>query len=110
VDDTPLVVIESPYRALIPPLLRYIGEVEKRAPGRAMTVVLAEFVPRHFWEHVLHNQTALRLKLQLFARPNTVVIDVPFHLGADGREEIDEPVRPQEPVSDAEAGRTPAGG
>jgi hypothetical protein len=38
-------------------------------------------VPRHLWEYPLHNQTALRLKLRLFLRPNTVVIDVPYHLG-----------------------------
>ena len=40
----------------------------------------AEFVPRHFWEYPLHNQTALRLKVWLFFRPNTVVTDVPYHL------------------------------
>ena len=50
--------------------------------GRPTTVVLAEFVPRHLWEFPLHNQTALRLKLRLFFRPNTVVVDVPFHLSA----------------------------
>jgi hypothetical protein len=44
--------------------------------------VLAEFVPRHIWEYPLHNQTALRLKFRLFRRPNTVVIDVPYHLPA----------------------------
>ena len=45
------------------------------------TVVLAEFVPRHFWEYLLHNQAAARLKLRLFFRRNTVVVDVPYHLG-----------------------------
>jgi hypothetical protein len=43
-------------------------------------VVLSEFVPRHLWEHLLHNQVALRLKLRLFFRRNTVVVDVPYHL------------------------------
>jgi hypothetical protein len=43
-------------------------------------IVLAEFVPHRFWEAVLHNQTALRLKLALFTRRNTAVIDVPHHL------------------------------
>jgi hypothetical protein len=42
--------------------------------------VLSEFVPRHPWEYLLHNQAALRLKLRLFFRPNTVVIDVPYHV------------------------------
>jgi amino acid transporter len=75
-----LVVVESPYRALIPPLLAYIDAVDSQDPG-PITVVLAEFVPRHFWEYVLHNQTALRLKFHLFFRPNTVVVDVPYHVG-----------------------------
>ena len=43
-------------------------------------MVLPEFVPRHLWEHLLHNQAALRLKLRLFFRRNTVVVDVPYHL------------------------------
>jgi hypothetical protein len=43
--------------------------------------VLSELVPRHFWEHLPHNQSALRLKAMLFIRPNTAVMDVPYHLG-----------------------------
>jgi amino acid transporter len=80
VPDTPLVILESPYRALIAPLVAYISAMERMAPGRRIIIVLSELVPRHFWESLLHNQTALRLKLRLFFRPNTVVIDVPFHL------------------------------
>ena len=79
-DGIPLVIIESPYRSLIPPLLAYLDERERQDPDRAITVVLAEFVPRRFWDYLLHNQTALRLKLRLFFRPNTVVVDVPYHL------------------------------
>jgi hypothetical protein len=86
-----LVVIESPYRALIPPLLAYIDARARQDPERPITIVLAEFVPRHFWEYVLHNQTALRLKLRLFFRPNTVVVDVPYHLASDGWREPAEP-------------------
>jgi len=78
--DVPLVIVESPYRALIPPLLAYIDAISRGDPARSITVVLSEFVPRHFWEYPLHNQTALRLKLRLFFRPNTIVIDVPYHL------------------------------
>ncbi len=78
--DVPLVIVESPYRALIPPLLAYINAIGLQHPGAPITVVLPEFVPRHFWEFFLHNQTALRLKLMLFFRPNTVVVDVPYYL------------------------------
>ena len=84
-DGIALVVIESPYRALIPPLLAYVDARARQDPERPITMVLAEFVPRHFWEYLLHNQTALRLKLRLFFRPNTVVIDVPYHLASDRR-------------------------
>lgn len=76
---TELVVVESPYRALIGPLLAYMDALQRQAPERPILVVLSEFVPRHWWENLLHNQTALRLKLRLFARRNTIVADVPYH-------------------------------
>ncbi len=78
--DIPLILIESPYRSLINPLMRYLDEVEKQRPGDTITVVLPEFVAHHLWEHVLHNQTALRLKAALLFRPGTVVTSVPYHL------------------------------
>jgi hypothetical protein len=81
--STELVVVESPYRALIGPLLRYMDALQAQAPDRPIVVVLTEIVPRHWWENLLHNQTSLRLKLRLFGRKNTIVADVPFHLGGD---------------------------
>jgi amino acid transporter len=78
--ETELVVVESPYRALIGPLLRYMDALQAQAPNRPIVVVLSEFVPRHWWEQLLHNQTSLRLKLRLFGRRNTIVADVPYHL------------------------------
>jgi amino acid transporter len=78
--DVDLVILESPYRALVAPLLTYIDALDAQDPERPTTVVLSEFVPRHLWEHLLHNQAALRLKLRLFFRRNTVVVDVPYHL------------------------------
>jgi hypothetical protein len=77
---TELVIVESPYRALIGPLLRYLDALQQQDPDRRMLVVLSEVVPRHWWENLLHNQTALRLKLRLFFRKNTIVADVPYHL------------------------------
>ena len=81
--STELVVVESPYRALIGPLLAYMDALQRQAPDRPVLVVLSEFVPKHWWENLLHNQTALRLKLRLFSRPNTIVADVPFHPDTD---------------------------
>jgi amino acid transporter len=78
--ETELVVVESPYRALIGPLVRYMDALQAQDPSRPIVVVLSEFVPRHWWEQLLHNQTSLRLKLRLFGRHNTIVADVPYHL------------------------------
>ncbi|HEX3724190.1 MAG TPA: APC family permease, partial [Nitrolancea sp.] len=57
----PLVIVESPYRRLIGPLLEFIDEIDEHDPQRPITVILAEFVPRHWWENILHNLTAWRL-------------------------------------------------
>ena len=81
--STELIVVESPYRALIGPLLAYMDALQRQAPDRPVLVVLSEFVPKHWWENLLHNQTALRLKLRLFTRRNTIVADVPFHPDRD---------------------------
>jgi len=78
--DVPLVILESKYRALGSPLMHYLDAVSQRNPATPITVVLAEYVPKRWWEWPLHNQTALRLKGALFFRPNTAVIDVPYHL------------------------------
>ncbi len=79
--NVPLVIVESPYRRLLGSLLEYIDMVDQRDPRRPLTVVLAEFVPRHWWENLLHNLTAWRLKMHLFARRNTITIDVPYYVG-----------------------------
>ncbi len=75
-----LVVIDSPYRSLVGPLLAYIDAVDRNDADDLVTVVLPEFIPRHWWERLLHNRTALRLKAALLFRPGTVLINVPFHL------------------------------
>ena len=77
--STELVVVESPYRALIGPLLAYMDALQRQAPERPIVVVLAEFITRHWWERPLHNQTALRLRLRLMRRRNTIVANVPYH-------------------------------
>jgi amino acid transporter len=76
-----LVVIESPFRSLSGPLLAYIEAQQEMHPKETITVVLPELVPGRWWEHLLHNQTALRLKAALLFRPGVVVANVPSHLG-----------------------------
>jgi len=80
VPDTPLNVVESPYRSLVEPLVAYIEGLDRARPGGVVTVVLPEFVAKYFWQRPLHNQLSVRLKKALINRPNTVVIDVPYHL------------------------------
>ncbi len=79
-NGTELVLLESPYRSFNEPLLAYIDQLQQRDPEAYVTVVLPEFLPAHWWEHFLHNQTALRLKTALLFRPNIVTVDVPYHL------------------------------
>ena len=82
----PLVVLESPYRSTMGPLLAYLDEVDRRNPERGWAVVvLPEFVPARWWHHLLHNQTALLIKTVLTYRrdrvgKDRVIIDVPYHL------------------------------
>ncbi len=75
-----LVIIESPYRSLNGPLLAYIDTIHELYSDVTLTVLLPEFVVSHWWEHILHNQTALRLKASLLFRPGIVVTSVPQHL------------------------------
>jgi amino acid transporter len=75
-----LILIESPYRALVAPLLAYIDLVRRQHPHHIITVVLPEYIAAHWWEALLHNQTALRLKTALLFRPGIVVTNVPYHL------------------------------
>jgi amino acid transporter len=76
-----LVIIHSPYRSLVAPLIAYIDALRDANPQATTTVILPEFVPAHWWERLLHNQTAFRLKLALYSHPGVVVINVPNHLG-----------------------------
>jgi hypothetical protein len=75
-----LVVIESPYRSLASPLLRYIDALHESHPDDTLVIVLPEYIPSHWWEHLLHNQTALRLKAALLFHPGVIVANVPYHL------------------------------
>src|SRR6266516_4112726 len=79
-EETKLIIIESPYRSLSRPLLAYIDTVHELFPTDTVTVILAEFVVAYWWEQLLHNQTALRLKASLLFRPGIVVTSVPQHL------------------------------
>ena len=80
IPDIPLLVIESPYRAFVAPMLAYVGSLQRSGPGVPIAVVLPSFVPRHWWEGPLHNQDVLRLRPYLSNRPGVRVIDFPYRL------------------------------
>jgi hypothetical protein len=81
-DGVRLVMLESPYRLFLEPLLEYIEEVSAhRQPNEVITVVVPQFVPKHWWNNLLHTQTAIQLRLVLLFKPGIVVTDVPYHVG-----------------------------
>jgi hypothetical protein len=75
-----LVVLPSPYRELTRPLLRYIARLERKNGNDIVTVVLPEFVPAKWWQHLLHNQSSLMLKGALLFKEGVIVTSVPYHL------------------------------
>jgi len=76
-----LVILESPYRLLLEPLLGYVEHIaELRQPAEMITIVVPEFVPKHWWHNLLHTQTAVLLRLALIFRRGIVVTDVPYQL------------------------------
>jgi hypothetical protein len=76
-----LVILDSPYRLLLEPLMDYIAEVARNAqPNETITVVVPEFVPRRWWENALHTQAAFLLRAAFRSMPGIVVTDVPYQV------------------------------
>ncbi len=79
-----LVILTSPYRLLLEPLLSYIRELaRRRQPNEVMTVVVPQFVPQKRWHNVLHAQTAMMLRLALLFEPGIVITSVPYQVGTE---------------------------
>jgi amino acid transporter len=75
-----LVVLPSPYRELTRPLVKHINRLARENPNDIITVVLPEFIPAKWWQHVLHNQSSLLLKGSLLFKRGVIVVSVPYHL------------------------------
>ena len=76
-----LVILDSPYRLLVEPLLEYIEALRKiRQPNEIITIVVPQFVPRRWWHNLLHTQTATWLRLALLFKPGIVITDVPYQV------------------------------
>src|SRR3954453_22487769 len=78
----PLVIIESPFRETVRPIRRYVRQLRRENPGDVISIVIPEYVVAHWWQNLLHNQTALRLKGRLLFEPSVAVTSVPWVLGA----------------------------
>ncbi|HEY0224907.1 MAG TPA: APC family permease, partial [Mycobacterium sp.] len=83
--SVPLKVISSPYRDITSPVLDYVKRVAKESPRTVVTVFIPEYVVGHWWEQLLHNQSALRLKGRLLFMPNVMVTSVPWQLNSSER-------------------------
>jgi hypothetical protein len=81
----PLKVLEAPYRDLLRPLTDYIQRLRRDKPRSVIAVYIPEYITNRWWQNLLHNQSALRIKTRLFFTPGVVVINVPYHLGVDSQ-------------------------
>jgi hypothetical protein len=83
--SVPLKVIASPYREITRPILDYVRRVSRESPRTVVTVFIPEYVVGHWWEQILHNQSALRLKGRLLFMPGVMVTSVPWQLSSSER-------------------------
>ncbi|NBE93701.1 APC family permease [Nonomuraea sp. KC401] len=81
----PLKMLDSPYREITQPVLDYVKTLRRRSPRDVVTVFIPEYVVGHWWEHLLHNQSALRLKARLLFKPGVMVTSVPWQLHSSER-------------------------
>ncbi|MDR3614689.1 MAG: APC family permease [Candidatus Obscuribacterales bacterium] len=81
----PLVILPSPYRSLVHPLLLYIDKLEKTDPQTIITVIIGEFVSDKWWHPLLHGNTGLMLKLALLSRPDIVVTNVRYRVSSESK-------------------------
>jgi amino acid transporter len=80
-----LKVLESPYREITKPIVDYVRSIRRNSPRDLVTVYVPEYVVGHWWEHLLHNQSALRLKSRLLFTPGVMVVSVPWQLESSDR-------------------------
>lgn len=93
--SVPLKVVSSPYREVTGPVLDYVKRISKEAPRTVVTVFIPEYVVGHWWEGLLHNQSALRLKTRLLFMPNVMVTSVPWQLSSsEGITQLEEQSAP----------------
>ena len=77
----PLEIVPSPYRSILKPLVEFVDNLSMVSPGQLVTIIVPEIVPRRWWEHLLHNKTALYIRTAFLFKPNVVVIAIPYLVG-----------------------------
>ena len=80
-------MLESPYRDVTTPVLQYVARLRREHPRDVVTVYIPEYVVGHWWEQLLHNQSALRLKARLLFERNVMVTSVPWQLESSHAEQ-----------------------
>jgi hypothetical protein len=80
-----LIVVRSPYRSILRPIVQYVNRLTRKNHSDLVTIVVPEIVPRRWWEHLLHNKTALYIRTAFLFRPNVVVTAVPYLIGHAAR-------------------------
>ena len=91
-------MVASPYREITRPIVDYVKRLRRESPRDIVTVYVPEYVVGHWWEQLLHNQSALRLKTRLLMQPGVVVASVPYQLRSATHQ------RPAQPAADGRAG------
>ena len=98
----PLTVVDSPYRDITRPALQYVAGIRRRSPRDLVSVFVPEYVVSHWWEALLHNQSALRLKSRLLFQRGVMVVSVPWQL-AEQEDERQAPGGEADPMESAES-------
>jgi amino acid transporter len=102
--SVPLTVVDSPFREITKPIIDFVKNVRTESPRDVVTVFIPEYVVGHWWEHVLHNQSALRLKGRLLFEPGVMVVSVPWQLESSQGKELSHLDLTRGPVRDPRAG------
>jgi hypothetical protein len=90
--QVPLTILDSPYRDITSPVLAYVSRIRRKSPRDLVSVYVPEYVVDHWWEQLLHNQSAFRLKTRLLFSPGVMVTSVPWQLGAPSGQPEDQAV------------------
>jgi hypothetical protein len=85
----PLTVVDSPYREITGPIIDFVKSVRRDSPRDVVTVFIPEYVVGKWWENLLHNQSALRLKGRLLFEPGVMVTSVPYQLASSAAKNLD---------------------